>query len=712
LPDWTPRVIIIIALVGFPIAIILSWIFDITPEGLSKTESIEELKEQETPPSPVKRRLKVSDVIIGVLVIVVGILAYPRFIGTPRLNAMTVPVTVVNEFGERETRRVYTEDYLTKLALFPFNNEVNDSSIEWLWAGIPEAVREDMHQFSNILIEWDDATHLNKQIAFAKERNFPFFLTGSFRLDDTIYEITTRLYQASNSSVRYERIYRGADFFSLVDSICIQVRQDLGIFDFILNITPDLPIVDLMTDNLDAYENYIRSRFFTYFGYDLYTGLVRAIEIDSTFAYAQYTLAGHCYHYQGSYESAVRNINQAMRQRDRMSEISDIKTRIQYYLIIRDIEKVVDLSEFVYELRSWDLSFLNYLYFTYSKINQIDRAEKVAIRMNELAPSHPSYQIMLAQIYMLSGKPKKSLEVLNSLLAENPENVEALLLKGEAFLHIKDLEAAEATYRKAILIKPEYEHHWSELLDHIDYIRSQADNREFLKFFANSCECEDSEFSSRRYIIQNQLYQKATNQSGGFVYPVSDTVLMAAFTFGPQLSFFKVTFYQNSKRKAVRLLAEQWIGSDCHSWWSWIEDSFILSAKDHLAEKRTREALDAFRKAYDQNPDHYYLANYIQHLEFITNPGYESSKSVFDGYVGSYGDLKFQVERHRLYHTNRQGLIFELLPLSENKFMVPSIYELQIQIVMENGLVSGMKYLYWDGREEYFQRKTSEIRLN
>ena len=30
LPDWTPRLIIIIALVGFPIMVVLSWIFDIT----------------------------------------------------------------------------------------------------------------------------------------------------------------------------------------------------------------------------------------------------------------------------------------------------------------------------------------------------------------------------------------------------------------------------------------------------------------------------------------------------------------------------------------------------------------------------------------------------------------------------------------------------------------------------------------------------------
>ena len=37
LPDWTPRLIIMLLIIGFPITAILSWIFDITPEGIRKT---------------------------------------------------------------------------------------------------------------------------------------------------------------------------------------------------------------------------------------------------------------------------------------------------------------------------------------------------------------------------------------------------------------------------------------------------------------------------------------------------------------------------------------------------------------------------------------------------------------------------------------------------------------------------------------------------
>jgi hypothetical protein len=46
LPDWTVTSVIILLIVGFPITILLSWIFDITPEGLLKTEPVKEDKKK------------------------------------------------------------------------------------------------------------------------------------------------------------------------------------------------------------------------------------------------------------------------------------------------------------------------------------------------------------------------------------------------------------------------------------------------------------------------------------------------------------------------------------------------------------------------------------------------------------------------------------------------------------------------------------------
>ena len=52
LPDWTPNLIIILLIVGFIIAVILSWIYDLHPEGgIVKTEPAEKVKAEDMPKS-------------------------------------------------------------------------------------------------------------------------------------------------------------------------------------------------------------------------------------------------------------------------------------------------------------------------------------------------------------------------------------------------------------------------------------------------------------------------------------------------------------------------------------------------------------------------------------------------------------------------------------------------------------------------------------
>jgi adenylate cyclase len=50
--EWLPRVIVFLVIAGFPIALILAWVFDLTPRGLERTA---ELPEGVTPPPPPQR---------------------------------------------------------------------------------------------------------------------------------------------------------------------------------------------------------------------------------------------------------------------------------------------------------------------------------------------------------------------------------------------------------------------------------------------------------------------------------------------------------------------------------------------------------------------------------------------------------------------------------------------------------------------------------
>jgi hypothetical protein len=79
LPGWLPTLIILLLIAGFPVTAILSWIFDLTPEGMKKTEPEADMVDPGEPELTARgRRLRPSDIVIAVLVIAIGILIYPK----------------------------------------------------------------------------------------------------------------------------------------------------------------------------------------------------------------------------------------------------------------------------------------------------------------------------------------------------------------------------------------------------------------------------------------------------------------------------------------------------------------------------------------------------------------------------------------------------------------------------------------------------------
>ena len=47
IPNWGVRLVVLIIAIGFPIGLILAWAFELTPEGLKRTEFADELPTKE-----------------------------------------------------------------------------------------------------------------------------------------------------------------------------------------------------------------------------------------------------------------------------------------------------------------------------------------------------------------------------------------------------------------------------------------------------------------------------------------------------------------------------------------------------------------------------------------------------------------------------------------------------------------------------------------
>jgi TolB-like protein len=74
IPNWGVRLIVLFIVIGFPVALILAWAFELTPEGIKRTEDVDLRKS-------VRRKTgrKLDFFIIAVLLLVVAFLLFQRF---------------------------------------------------------------------------------------------------------------------------------------------------------------------------------------------------------------------------------------------------------------------------------------------------------------------------------------------------------------------------------------------------------------------------------------------------------------------------------------------------------------------------------------------------------------------------------------------------------------------------------------------------------
>ena len=94
LPDWTIRLVFIVLVIGLILSIILSWIYDITPEGIEKTKPVHEVTKEDKPANSKSWKIAsyISFVIIAGLVILNVV---PRSTGTEKEIILEKSIAVI-----------------------------------------------------------------------------------------------------------------------------------------------------------------------------------------------------------------------------------------------------------------------------------------------------------------------------------------------------------------------------------------------------------------------------------------------------------------------------------------------------------------------------------------------------------------------------------------------------------------------------------------
>ena len=280
LPDWTVTFIIVLLIIGFPISIILSWIFDITPEGVKKTESGGDAKESGTPPVSVKRRLKLSDVIIAVLFVIICILLYPKIF-----------------------RNDKAPELVKSLAVLPFKNLSGNAEQVYFVEGMHDELISDLSGIQNLkvisrtsVMRYQDTKKSIPEIA--RELNVDVLIEGSvLRMGDKV-RINAQLINGTTDvhlwAEHYD--YQLQDAMSLISKVTRDIAAEINI---VLTPKEKERLMNVQAVNPEAQEYYLMGRYY-YYKYSLEDALKgreylqKAIDADTNFAKAYVDLA-NCY---------------------------------------------------------------------------------------------------------------------------------------------------------------------------------------------------------------------------------------------------------------------------------------------------------------------------------------------------------------------------------------------------------------------------------
>ena len=92
-PNWAIRLIVLLIILGLPVALVLAWMFEITPEGIKRTEDVDP-----TIPHTIHGAW-IYIVILG-LVVSIALFYLGRFSATPRQTASVAVLPLLNESGD------------------------------------------------------------------------------------------------------------------------------------------------------------------------------------------------------------------------------------------------------------------------------------------------------------------------------------------------------------------------------------------------------------------------------------------------------------------------------------------------------------------------------------------------------------------------------------------------------------------------------------
>jgi len=431
LPDWSVTLVTVLVLIGFPLALILAWAFELTPEGIKLEKDVDRLQSI----THVTGR-KLDFIIITVLVLALGYFAYDKFLLQP------------------ESDEVF-EGISRSIAVLPFLNMSEDPNNEYFADGISEEIL-------NLLAKNRELQVTSRSSAFsfkgqnldvptmAAKLQVAHVLEGSVRKSGNQLRITAQLIEVASDthlwSETYDREFKNV--FAIQDEIAAAVVDALTIT--LLGKEPKAT-----ETNPEAYALYLQGLHFHNQGTEegnkqAETLLKQALAIDSGFAPAWIEL-GNVYGGQAGL-FGLRPIDEGYElKRDAIQQALAIDPQSgRAYVALAEVEMYYDwdftaASQHLQQalaLNPGDAAILNFAARLNRLLGRLDEAIDLHQQTIALDPVWPAGHYRLGITYYYAHRLDEAADSLQMALSFGPGWVGAQYILGRVLLAQGDAPAA------------------------------------------------------------------------------------------------------------------------------------------------------------------------------------------------------------------------------------------------------------------------------
>lgn len=256
LSDALIRLIVILLSIGFPLVLILSWLYELTPEGLTLERDIDRSHDS------LRHTGKQLDrAIIVVLALALGYFAFDKFVLDPARDAELVQATTeaVTEQAA-ESAKSQVAEY--SIGVLPFANLGPDPESEYLADAMTDELIGRLGRIEGVRIKSRQSmarfkgTDLDVR-EIAALLDVTLVLEGAVRKAGDRVRITTQLTDASSGFEEWSDVFVGEsdDWFELHEDMAVRIAAALD-----LHLSPGEAeaIRTHYTDNQDAYDAFWR----------------------------------------------------------------------------------------------------------------------------------------------------------------------------------------------------------------------------------------------------------------------------------------------------------------------------------------------------------------------------------------------------------------------------------------------------------------------